>query len=152
MADELPPMKLKPVGFVKNGVESVPSGDVDWSGVVSEIEIDPALTEVLDGLEEFSHIVVLFWFHKVTAGEMPLKIRPMGKQELPLIGLFATGTPNRPNRIGRTTVRLLKCQGNILTVEGLDALDGTPVIDIKSYHPRHDSITEARAPRWTVNR
>lgn len=149
MANRLPPMTLKAIGVVRNEIKEPPA-DCNWAEVVSEIVIDSRLTEALDGLEEFSHIVVLFWFHKATSEEMPLKVHPMGRKELPLTGLFATSTPNRPNRVGRTTVRLLKRQGNILRVKGLDALDGTPIIDIKSYNPRHDSITGATMPQWTT--
>ena len=150
MANRLPAMTVSPIGFVKNGIEDAARAEFDWSEIVSEIIIDASLTEALDGLEEFSHIVVLFWFHKAAAKEMPLKVHPMGKKELPLTGLFATATPNRPNRLGRTTVRLLQRQGNLLRVKGLDALDGTPVIDIKSFNPQYDSITDARVPRWTI--
>ena len=151
MANELPTMTLKAIGIVRNDIKQQPQPRYDWRKVVSEIVIDSSLTEALDGLEEFSHIVVLFWFHQLTSREMPLKIYPMGRRELPLTGLFATGTPKRPNRIGRTTVRLLQRQDNILRVEGLDALDGTPVIDIKSYNPKYDSITDTRVPRWTTS-
>ena len=152
MANRLPPMTLRPIGFVKNGIEDAARAEFDWGEVISEIVIESSLTEALDGLEEFSHIVVLFWFHKATAREMPLKVHPMGKKELPLTGLFATATPNRPNRLGRATVRLLQRQGNILRVKGLDALDGTPVIDIKPYLPGYDSAADAKVPQWITNR
>ena len=75
----------------------------------------------------------------------------MGKQELPLVGLFATRSPNRPNPVGIATVRLLERQGNILKVEGLDAIDGTPIIDIKPYIPGYDSATDAKVPPWITN-
>jgi len=151
MADEFPAMTLKAIGIVRNGIKQKPPPGYDWGKVISEIVIDSSLTEALDGLEEFSHIVVLFWFHQVTSQQVSLKIRPMGRKELPLVGLFATGTPKRPNRIGRTTVRLLQRQGNILKVEGLDALDGTPVVDIKSYNPKYDSVTGTKVPQWVTN-
>ncbi len=151
MADELPAMTLKAIGIVRNGIKQKPPPGYDWGEVISEVVIENSLTEALDGLEEFSHIVVLFWFHQVASQQISLKIHPMGKEELPLTGLFATGTPNRPNRIGRTTVRLLQRQGNILKVKGLDAIDGTPVIDIKSYNSRYDSVTDTRVPPWVSN-
>ncbi|MFC2006401.1 tRNA (N6-threonylcarbamoyladenosine(37)-N6)-methyltransferase TrmO [Chloroflexota bacterium] len=153
MSNELPPMTLKAIGIVRNEVKEVPPDRRDWwQEVVSEITIDSSLTEALDGLEEFSHIVVLFWFHKITSQEMPLKIHPMGRKERPLTGLFATRTPNRPNRIGKATVRLLQRQGSILMVKGLDALDGTPVIDIKPYLPGYDSAADTKVPQWVTNR
>ncbi len=152
MANELPTMTLKAIGFVRSEVKEVPPLDSrDWGKIVSEIVIDSSLTEALDGLEEFSHIVVLYWMHRGAAGEMKLKIHPRGNKELPLTGLFATRTPNRPNRIGETTVRLLQRRGNILRVEGLDALDGTPVIDIKPYIPGHDLAANIKVPRWITS-
>ncbi len=153
IANELPTMTVKAVGIVRNKIkEAPPLSRRDWGKIISEIVIDNSLTEALDGLEEFSHIVVLYWMHRVAEGEVPLKVHPMGKKELPLVGLFATRTPNRPNRIGETIVRLLQRRGNILRVKGLDALDGTPVIDIKPYIPRHDSVADVRVPRWITNR
>ncbi len=85
--------------------------------------------------------------HRRAEGEVSLKVHPMGRDEFPLVGLFATRTPNRPNRIGKTTVRLLERRGNILRVKGLDALDGSPIIDIKPYIPR-DDLLDAKVPQW----
>jgi tRNA-Thr(GGU) m(6)t(6)A37 methyltransferase TsaA len=118
---------------------------------VSEIVLDGSLTEALDGLEQFSHIIVLFWLHRITESETPLKIHPMRRAEIPLTGLFATRTPNRPNRIGVTIVKLLERKGNILKVKGLDALDGSPVLDIKPYIPKADLISDAEVPKWADN-
>lgn len=146
MADELPTMTLKTIGIVRNDIKQPVRRD--WEDVVSEIVIDSSLTQALDGLEEFSHILVLYWMHQVAEGEVPLKIHPMGRKELPLMGLFATRTPNRPNRIGETTARLLQRQGNTLRVKGLDAIDGTPVIDIKPYIPKGDLVIDSKVPQW----
>jgi len=149
MNDELPPMTLKAIGTVRNGVKETPPSRRDrWAEVVSEIVIDSSLTEALDGLEDFSHIIVLYWMHKLTETEMPLKVHPRRRAELPLVGLFAARTPNRPNRIGKATVQLLKRQGNILKVKGLDALDSSPVIDIKPYIPGGDSVADPEVPQW----
>ncbi|MFH1031279.1 MAG: tRNA (N6-threonylcarbamoyladenosine(37)-N6)-methyltransferase TrmO [Chloroflexota bacterium] len=136
-------MDLRPIGFVRSEIKE--SVRRDWRKVVSEIVIDAKLTEALDGLEGFSHIIVLFWMHQASREE-PLKTHPMGKKEIPLMGRFATRAPNRPNLIGETIVKLLKRQGNILTVEGLDAIDGTPVIDIKPYIP--EDLGEVKIPEW----
>ena len=149
MIDKLPAVTLKAIGIVRNEVKERPPAERDWwAQLVSEIVIDSSLAEALDGLEEFSHIVVLYYLHRVTEDKMPLKVHPRRRQELPLMGLFATRTPNRPNRIGETTVRLLQRQGNILRVKGLDALDGTPIIDIKPYIPAYDSPANAKVPSW----
>jgi len=140
-------INLKAIGTVRNEVKQ--PGRQDWEKVVSDIVVDSRLTEALDGLEEFSHIIVLYWMHQVaTTGELPTKIHPKGRQELPLVGLFATRSPHRPNPVGKTTVKLLQRQGNILRVEGLDAIDGTPVIDIKPYLPGYDSAANAKVPPW----
>jgi tRNA-Thr(GGU) m(6)t(6)A37 methyltransferase TsaA len=152
MVDKLPSIILKPIGFVRSEVKEAVSPDsCDWSKIVSEIVIDGSLTEALDGVEEFSHIVVLYWMHRVVSGKVPLKVHPRGNKKLPLTGLFATRAPNRPNRIGETTVRLLRRQGNMLRVEGLDALDGTPVIDIKPYIPGYDSASNIKVPQWLTS-
>lgn len=153
MTSELPAISLTAIGIVRNKVSERPQGQADWwTELDSEIVINPGLTEALDGLEEFSHIIVLYWMHRLTAEEMPLKIHPMRKQELPLTGLFATRTPNRPNPVGETAVKLLHRQGNILTVRGLDAFDGSPVIDIKPYIPIADFQGDARVPQWITKR
>jgi len=76
----------------------------------------------------------------------------MGRKENSLVGVFASRSPNRPNRIGKTTVRLLESRGNILRVKGLDALDGAPVIDIKPYMPGYDSVENAEVPDWITRR
>ena len=150
MASQLPGMTLKAIGIVRNEVKQpVRHG---WRGIVSEIVVDSSLTEALDGLDEFSHIIVFYWMHQLPAGKLlPLKVHPMGKPELPLVGRFATRSPSRPNPVGQATVRLLERRGNILKVKGLDAIDGTPVIDIKPYLPGYDSVTDAKAPPWMAN-
>ena len=138
MTNELPSMTLKAIGVVRR------------REAVCHIVVDSSLTEALDGLEEFSHIIVLYWMHQATR-QPPTKVHPMGRQELPLVGLFATRAPYRPNPVGKATVRLLERQSNMLKVEGLDAIDGTPVIDIKPYIPGYDSATNAKVPPWITN-
>jgi len=152
MAEDISSMSLKAVGMVRNEMKQAPQRGHDWwSELVSEIVIEVGSSEALDGLEDFSHIIVLFWFHQIER-EVLLKIHPMGRQDIPLTGLFATRTPSRPNRVGVTAVRLLERNGNILKVKGLDAIDGTPVIDIKPYIPVADMITDAKVPQWIANR
>jgi len=150
MVDELPSMTLKAIGIVRSATKQ-PTGQ-DGREIVSDIVIDSSLTEALDGLDGFSHIIVLYWMHQAMSGEVPLKVRPMGRQGIPLVGLFSTRSPNRPNPIGKATVKLLERQGNILRVEGLDAIDGTPVIDIKPYIPGYDSVADTKVPLWITSR
>jgi len=150
MAGELPGMTLKPIGIVRSEITQPTKQDCEK--VVSDIIVNDDLTEALDGLEGFSHIVVLYWMRRAISGEVPLKVHPRGDKTRPLSGLFATRTPDRPNRIGMTTVRLLERRGNILRIEGLDAIGGTPVIDIKSYIPGYDSVASTKVPLWITSR
>jgi tRNA-Thr(GGU) m(6)t(6)A37 methyltransferase TsaA len=149
MTDELPRMTLKAIGIVRSQIKQ-PSRR-KFENIVSQIIVDSCLTEALDNLDEFSHIIVLYWMHR-RSGSVPVKVRPRGHPELSLMGTFATRSPDRPNPIGKATVRLLQRQGNILTVEGLDAIDGTPVIDIKPYIPGYDSVKKAKTPSWVVKK
>jgi tRNA-Thr(GGU) m(6)t(6)A37 methyltransferase TsaA len=143
------PIILYPIGFVKNGVKQPPKKP-DWQmDTVSQLIIEPKWVDGLVGLEAFSHIIVLFWLNKIPENEVLLKVHPMHRLDLPETGLFATRTPNRPNRIGETVVKLLERQGNILKVIGLDALDDTPVLDIKPYLTSGDFIPTATEPSWT---
>lgn len=151
MTSELPSMTLKAIGIVRSEIKQ--TSRQDCREIVSDIVIDSSLTEALDNLDDFSHIIVLYWMHQVPAlSQVPAKVHPRGRHELPLVGLFATRAPYRPNPIGKATVRLLQRRGNILKVEGLDAIDGTPVIDIKPYIPRYDSVTDSKVPPWITSR
>ena len=142
-------MRLKAIGFVRSEIKQPSPGD--WGQIVSEIIIDSSLSEALDSLDQFSHIIVLYWMHRVR-GQFPMKVHPRGQPELPLTGLFATRAPHRPNPVGKATVRLLERRGNRLRVQGLDAIDGTPVIDIKPYIPGYDSVADAEVPSWVTRR
>lgn len=135
-------MEVKPIGVVRNAVPGNRYGR--WEEVVSEIRLEPDLEQAAEGLEEFSHLVVLFWLDRAHAPDAP-KIHPQDRQDLPLVGFLATRTPNRPNPIGLTVVRLLERRDNILIVQGLDAFDGTPVLDVKPYMPLEQQV---RAPAW----
>ena len=133
---------------MRNEVRKPPKPPYDWDNVVSRIEIEPDLTEALDNLDEFSHIIVFFWMDRLANKPLPLKVHSRHDPNRPLIGLFASRSPHRPNSIGKTTAKLLKRERNVLTVSGLDAIDGTPVIDIKPYQPDYDSPADARTPLW----
>ncbi|MFA5367513.1 MAG: tRNA (N6-threonylcarbamoyladenosine(37)-N6)-methyltransferase TrmO [Dehalococcoidia bacterium] len=142
-------IKLNPIGIVHNEIKQ--TGFHDHQNIVSEIEIDAKWAELLDGIDEFSHIIVLFWMHKVPSdAEPPVKVHPRGRVDLPLVGTFATRSPHRPNSIGLTIVKLLERRGNVLRVQGLDAIDGTPVIDIKSYMIPKIARNEIRMPEWVA--
>lgn len=130
-------LRLQPIGrVVQDGRER------------AEIEIDAAWSEALEGLEGFSHIWILWWLDRFESPPTSPRVHPERRQELPLVGLFATRSPHRPCPIAMTAVRLLACQGRRLSVEGLDAYAGTPVLDIKPYLRRGDLIPEATMPAW----
>jgi tRNA-Thr(GGU) m(6)t(6)A37 methyltransferase TsaA len=140
------PLVLKPIATVKNDAKEI--GRHDWEQVVSDLIVRPDLEDALEGLEEFSHIVVIFWMHLSPSGEStPHKTHPQMRPDLPLVGVLATRSPVRPNPLGITVVKLLEKSGNVLKVIGLDAIDGTPVLDIKPYLPG-DSVAKAKVPDW----
>ena len=150
MANEMSGMTLKAIGVVRNGIKQRP--EQGWEEVVSDIIVDSSLTEALDGLEQFSHLIVLYWMHQAPSGPPSVKVHPRGDLTLPLVGLFATRSPHRPNPVGESTVKLLERRSNILRVEGLDAIDGTLVIDIKPYIPGYDSAANVEVPQWVTKR
>jgi tRNA-Thr(GGU) m(6)t(6)A37 methyltransferase TsaA len=142
-------INLVPIGRVVNDVE-YPS-DVKWETITSEVIIAPQLVEALDGIDGFYHIVIIFYLHRVDEDRRSLlKVHPENKEGLPLVGVFATRSPVRPNPIGVTVVKLLERQDNVLRVLGLDAYDGTPVLDIKPYLRRGDLIEEVTMPDWLL--
>jgi tRNA-Thr(GGU) m(6)t(6)A37 methyltransferase TsaA len=143
-------MMLTPIGIIRSPFKEPTSKRLNLSEIFSEIVIDENLTEALDGLEGFSHIIVIYWMHRVNPERKRLKAHPMGREDVPEQGLFAVRTSRRPNPIGKTTVRLLSRERNILKVQGLDALDGSPVIDIKPYIPGYDSANGATVPDWVI--
>ena len=140
-------INLTPIGFVKNTV--IGPKKEDWQTITSEIIVNQDLKEALSGIGEFSHIIVIYWMHQTPASQRSvMKVHPKRNQKLPLVGVFATRSPARPNPIGIATVKLLECRDNILKVIGLDAIDGTPVLDIKPHIPGADSPTPTRIPGW----
>jgi tRNA-Thr(GGU) m(6)t(6)A37 methyltransferase TsaA len=140
-------VKLNFIGYVKNGISKQP--EAGWDKVISKIIIEKKFIDALDGIEGFSHIHVLYWVDRLPRGKRPLKIRPRHREDMPLLGVFATRSAYRPNPIGLTAVKLLKREGQVLRVKGLDAFDGTPIIDIKPYIPHSDAILNARNPKWS---
>jgi tRNA-Thr(GGU) m(6)t(6)A37 methyltransferase TsaA len=139
-------MTLEPIAMVKNDVKEM--GRRDWNQVVSQLIVRPDFADALEGLKEFSHLIVLFWFHLSPAGENAAhKTHPQMRQDLPLVGVFATRSPVRPNPLGMAVVKLEGHIKNVLIVTGLDALDGTPILDIKPYLTG-DSVAKIKVPDW----
>jgi tRNA-Thr(GGU) m(6)t(6)A37 methyltransferase TsaA len=140
-------MNVEPIGIVKSPVAD--GVDDHWGEVISEIVLDEALAAGLQGLDAFSHILVVFYMHQAAFNaETDLVRRPRGREDMPAIGIFAQRPKMRPNHIGITAVQLLSVQGNTLRVKGLDAIDKTPVLDIKPYFPIFDRVDNARTPEW----
>ena len=123
---------------------------VAWKEVISQIVVRPEMAPTLDGIEAFSHLFILFWLHKVPEEERrTYRIHPSNNTSFPLVGAFATRTRHRPNPIGISVVQLVEVRSNVLLVRGLDAVDGTPVLDIKPYVPAFDlPLEEVRTGPW----
>ena len=138
---------LKPIGVVKT---TAIGDEVRDKTRTSQLVIQEDLTAALDGIDGFSHFFVLFWLHKTSADQRKLlKVRPRRRKDMPLLGIFATRTMTRPNPVGLTLVELIKVEGNVLTVRGLDAFDGTPVLDIKPFDS-WDTAQTAKVPEWWI--
>lgn len=139
-------IKLNAIAIVRN--EIFETGFRDYTETISDIILDQHFEHALDGLEQFSHLIILFWMHRSPAWDISmLKTHPQRREDLPLVGIFSTRSPLRPNPIGITVVKLLKQEGNILNVKGLDAIDGTPVLDIKPHFPPRIK-GKIRVPDW----
>ncbi len=140
-------IRIQPIGLVRNEFESeIPQG---YEDSLSEIIINEDLIGGLHKIEENSHIVVVFWMHRIKEKDRNImKMHPKGREDLPLLGVFATRSPRRPNPMGIRAVRLVERKNNILKVKGLDALNGTPILDIKPYSSKHDLIKDALTPWW----
>jgi tRNA-Thr(GGU) m(6)t(6)A37 methyltransferase TsaA len=140
---------VRPVGAVAGG-RAEPTDD-DWGAVEAVIRIDPRFgPEAVAGLDAFSHLEVVFLFHLVDeAGVATGARRPRGNPDWPTVGIFAQRGKDRPNRIGVSRCELLGVDGLELRVRGLDAVDGSPVLDVKPWMEEFAPRGEVRQPRWT---
>ena len=142
-------IEFSPIGMVHSPVVE-PVDDI-WGGVKCRIDLDSSrfTPDCLLGLTDFSHVEVVFFFHRVTESEIEAGSRhPRNRPDWPRVGIFAQRGKNRPNRIGITICRLLSVEDLSLEVSGLDAIDGTPVLDIKPYMREFAARGEIRQPRW----
>lgn len=142
-------MELAPIGRVSSP-RTTPIDD-DWDDITSVITLDDAFTpSALAGLEEFSHVEIVYVFDRVDLGAVQSTARrPRNNPAWPQVGIFAQRAKARPNRIGVTVCRLLAVEGRTLTVEALDAIDGTPVLDIKPYMVEFAARGPVRQPAWS---
>ncbi|WP_094228351.1 tRNA (N6-threonylcarbamoyladenosine(37)-N6)-methyltransferase TrmO [Methanolobus psychrotolerans] len=160
-------ISIEPVGVIKNNLKVPPliagkeglklngayeSAITEMSETyerISEIILADELDDLLDGIEDYSHIVVIYWGHQITEVARKLtKVHPAGREDNPLKGIYSTCSPARPNPILMTVVRLIKRDRNRLLVCGLDAIDNSPVLDIKPYVPDLFPKEDVLIPDW----
>ena len=136
------------IGHVRCPVTEMSQGG--WAKIDSEIHLDPQLAKGLQGLETFSHILVIFFLDKALGFDPAKQLlrKPRGQEHMQEVGVFAQRTKYRPNPLAITAVQLLGIEGNVVKVRGLDALDGTPVLDIKPYMPPFDRMENVKTPPW----
>lgn len=141
-------IEVCPIGVVRR---KRPDEDVNDRDLVSEIVIYREFADGLVGTEDWSHLYVIFWMDRISE-EKKMLLCPGSEPEVPTVGIFATRAPVRPNPIGLTLVELVRREGNVLFVKGLDALDKSPVLDIKPYpywlKRRWIVVTKYRAPAY----
>ena len=146
----MPSFDVTAIGVVRSSrAEAV---DDDWDSIRSEIIIDHEQfgTDAVAGLEAFSHVEVVYLFDKVDPRSVETGARhPRGNTAWPEVGIFAQRARARPNRIGTTVCRLLAVDGLTVSVHGLDAIDGTPVLDVKPYLPDFGPRGDVRQPAWS---
>ncbi|MFW9987042.1 MAG: tRNA (N6-threonylcarbamoyladenosine(37)-N6)-methyltransferase TrmO [Candidatus Odinarchaeota archaeon] len=154
---------IRPIGIVKNKVDAeilkYNNKDIELDRKrikssrhafdISEILIYDEYLECLDGIEDFSHLMIIYWTHKTPDSARSIKkVHPAGLKSMPIKGIFATRSPVRPNPLALISVRLLECKDNILIVEGLDAINESPVLDIKPHLPSYDSPLNVKIADW----
>lgn len=132
------PYQVHPIGWIRETDDDV------------RIDIDPKYRDGLLGLEGFSHIIVCYWFHENDNPEdrSRLQVRPRKNPANPLTGVFATHAPVRPNLIALSTCRVIKIDGTTIHIDGIDARNGTPVVDIKCYIPHKVDPAAVTVPDW----
>jgi tRNA-Thr(GGU) m(6)t(6)A37 methyltransferase TsaA len=141
------PLQIAPIGVVSGAGDNV--ARQDWARVKSDIKLDEGLEEALEGLASYSHILVVGWLDQIPGAlRVRLQAYPGGDERLPLQGALALRGGARPNPISVTVCRLLAIEGSTLRVEGLDLVDGTPVLDVKPYIAHYDSVPRATIPKW----
>lgn len=140
-------IELRPIGYVRN--QATEATDTGWGDVVSRIMLAEKYAPGLEGLENFTHLVVVTFLHEADFDiTRDLRRRPRGLEAMPEIGIFSQRARHRPNPLGVSTVRIVRVGKESVEVRGLDAIDGTPVLDIKPYYPQFDAAEAAGVPAW----
>jgi tRNA-Thr(GGU) m(6)t(6)A37 methyltransferase TsaA len=142
-------IELNPIAIVKNTRKAIE--DDHWGEIVSTIHLlEPIREDAFTGIESFSHVEIIFYFDQVQPDRIETGSRhPRNDPKLPLVGIFAQRGKNRPNQIGATICTLIGHSGKTITVKGLDALDGTPVLDIKPVMKEFLPREEISQPNWS---
>ncbi len=139
-------IKYKPIGVIHSPFKEpkgIPIQPAGAQGIDGTVELFPEYTEGLKDVEGFSHLILIYHFH--LSKESPLKVKPYMDNKVH--GVFAMRGPSRPNSIGISIVRLVRVEGNILRIQDIDIVDGTPLLDIKPYVPEFD-IREVEKTGW----
>lgn len=141
-------VELTPIGYVKNSRNEV--SDDFWGEIISDIELtDNFSGDALKGITEFSHAEIIFYFDKADNDKVNTGSRhPRGNKDWPEVGVFAQRVKDRPNHLGHTIVKILSTEGNKLTVKGLDAVNNTPILDIKPVIKEFLPREEIKQPQW----
>ena len=140
-------IEFNSIGMISNSVEN--KKDTSWGEDVSQIIIDEKYEKGLVGLSEFSHLIVVYYLDNASFNiEKHLIRRPQNREDMPMVGILSQRAKDRPNPIGITSVEIVMVNKNIVTVKGLDAIDNTPVLDIKPYYPMYDCKENVVVPEW----
>ena len=140
---------LEPIGYVESPVKD--RTDEHWGIVESTIKLKQEFWGGMRGLETFSRAIIVTFLHQAHFEKTRHLIRrPQGREDMPMLGIFSQRAKNRPNPIGITAVKILGVKEGELVVKGLDAVDGTPVLDIKPYFPQYDRVEDADTPSWVA--
>jgi len=139
---------LQPVAFVKNTRTDL--SDDFWGSVISEIELtDDIPAEAFNGIDEFSHLEIIFHFNQSDKSKIVFSGHPRGNKNWPHVGIFSQRKKDRPNALGLTIVELVKRDGKKIWVKYLDAIDGTPILDIKPVMKEFLPQNEIKQPAWS---
>ncbi|KAA5536431.1 SAM-dependent methyltransferase [Taibaiella lutea] len=143
-------INLLPIATVTNS-RTTPVDD-HWSEIISVIELEDHIpTEAFNNIADFSHLEIIFYFDKVVDSSIVFSGRPRGNPDYPLAGILAQRKKDRPNKIGLCTVELLEHSGRTIKVRNLDAIDGTPILDIKPVFKEFQPEGEIKQPEWVAD-
>jgi len=138
---------IKIIGYIESPIKQ--QTDERWGEVESRVVLLRAYVAGLKGIEQFSHALIITYLHKARFDpSRDLIRRPRGLADMPEVGIFAQRAKDRPNPLGITAVSIAGLERGALVVRGLDAIDGTPVIDVKPYYPAYDRLQDATVPEW----